>query len=197
MVVHGGFVELPLVERGDACARQLHRCREIGRLVGELRQGGLAGLGRHADRAGVAVELLRQLSERGVASFANVGQDLSDDITRRRVVVEWAWECACRVVDTAEIEAAEHGRHGTGAAGGACELIQGSPARQLLVSLRAELGSVSSSLEGLLDRLDELVAEASPGDDGEGDALALALLDVERSLRSGARRLERIITDLD
>ena len=65
------------------------------------------------------------------------------------------------------------------------------------MTLHSELGSVASSLEALLDRLDELVASTSAGDDGEGEALALALIDVERSLRAGTRRLERIVRDLD
>jgi hypothetical protein len=63
--------------------------------------------------------------------------------------------------------------------------------------MRSELGSVASSLDGLLDRLDELVQTTTADDDGAGEALALALIDVERSLRAGSRRLERIVIDLE
>ena len=65
---------------------------------------------------------------------------------------------------------------------------------QAAVSLTAELGSITSSLEHLVERLDQLATEVT-GTDRED--VALGLIDVERSLRSGVRRLERLTRDLD
>lgn len=61
------------------------------------------------------------------------------------------------------------------------------------MSLSAELGSLSSSLEEITHRIGTL-ADGLVG--GPEDAVGAALVEVERSLRSGARRLERIRKDL-
>lgn len=61
------------------------------------------------------------------------------------------------------------------------------------MSLRAELGSLASSLDALVDRITEL-ADGTEGT--TDDDLRLALIEVERHLRSGGRRLERVLRDL-
>lgn len=55
----------------------------------------------------------------------------------------------------------------------------------------AELSSLSSTLDQLLDRVTGL-AERRTGD-GEPDELAVALYEVERSLQEARRRLERAV----
>jgi hypothetical protein len=61
------------------------------------------------------------------------------------------------------------------------------------VSIKAELGSIASTLDQLVERIDGLAAGVAPGADED---IAIALLDVERSLRTGSRRLERLLRDL-
>jgi hypothetical protein len=53
----------------------------------------------------------------------------------------------------------------------------------------AELSSLSSTLDQLLDRVTGLAERRS--DRGEPDELAVALYEVERSLQEARRRLER------
>jgi hypothetical protein len=62
------------------------------------------------------------------------------------------------------------------------------------VSLSAELGSIASTIEQLRDRIDQMAAglDGTPRED-----LAFGLADVERNLRAGARRLERLLRDID
>jgi hypothetical protein len=59
--------------------------------------------------------------------------------------------------------------------------------------MKAELGSVASTLDQLVERIDGL---ASSVGSGPQEDIAMALLDVERSLRMGSRRLERLLRDL-
>jgi hypothetical protein len=59
--------------------------------------------------------------------------------------------------------------------------------------MKAELGSVASTLDQLVERIDGLASTVATGPDED---VALALLDVERSLRMGSRRLERLLRDL-
>jgi hypothetical protein len=60
--------------------------------------------------------------------------------------------------------------------------------------MKAELGSVASTLDQLVERIDTMASAvaSTPRED-----IALALADVERSLRSGSRRLERLLRDID
>lgn len=61
------------------------------------------------------------------------------------------------------------------------------------MSLISELGSAASTLEQLLER----VSTSADGLVESGDEdVAYALMDVERSLRTANRRLERIVRDL-
>jgi len=61
------------------------------------------------------------------------------------------------------------------------------------MSLAADLGSASSTLDQLVDR----VSSAADGLVGTRDEdLALGLMEVERSLRTASRRLERLVRDL-
>jgi len=61
------------------------------------------------------------------------------------------------------------------------------------MSLSSELGSLSSSLEEITRRIAALADELVGGPD---DAVGGALVEVERSLRSGGRRLDRLRKDL-
>lgn len=61
------------------------------------------------------------------------------------------------------------------------------------MSLSAELGSLSSSLDDITRRIATMADELVGGPD---DAVGAALVEVERSLRSGARRLDRLRRDL-
>jgi hypothetical protein len=60
------------------------------------------------------------------------------------------------------------------------------------VSLSAELGSISSTIEQLIERLDQMATnlDGTPRED-----VANGLHDVERSLRASYRRLERLMRD--
>jgi hypothetical protein len=60
--------------------------------------------------------------------------------------------------------------------------------------MKAELGSVASTLDQLVDRIDAMASAvaSTPRED-----IAIALADVERSLRYGSRRLERLLRDID
>jgi hypothetical protein len=58
------------------------------------------------------------------------------------------------------------------------------------MSVRAELSSVSTSLEELLGRISR-IAEALSGD--ERDVVGPDLFEVERALRSARRRVSRIV----
>lgn len=61
------------------------------------------------------------------------------------------------------------------------------------MSLAADLGSASSTLDQLVDR----ISSAADGLVGTRDEdLALGLMEVERSLRTASRRLERLVRDL-
>jgi hypothetical protein len=60
--------------------------------------------------------------------------------------------------------------------------------------MKAELTSVSSTLDQLVERIDGLASSVSSGPDED---VAIALLDVERSLRAGSRRLDRLLRDLE
>jgi hypothetical protein len=59
--------------------------------------------------------------------------------------------------------------------------------------MKAELGSIASTLDQLVERIDGLASGVGSGPDED---VAMALLDVERSLRTGSRRLERLLRDL-
>ncbi len=61
------------------------------------------------------------------------------------------------------------------------------------MSLSSELGSISSTIEQLIERIDQMAAglEGTPRED-----VAIGLIDVERSLRAGTRRIERLMRDL-
>ncbi|HMS14628.1 MAG: hypothetical protein V9E99_14210 [Microthrixaceae bacterium] len=61
------------------------------------------------------------------------------------------------------------------------------------MSTAADLASVASSLELMIERVSGS-ADAWVG--GPNEDLSLALMDVERSLRSAQRRLERIVRDI-
>ena len=58
----------------------------------------------------------------------------------------------------------------------------------------SELGSLASTLEDILRRITAMADDLVGGPD---DSMASSLIDVERLLRSGARRLDRIRRDLD
>mgnify|MGYP001366475818 CR=1 FL=1 len=61
------------------------------------------------------------------------------------------------------------------------------------MSLAADLGSASSTLDQLVDR----ISGAADGLVGTRDEdLALGLMEVERSLRTASRRLERLVRDM-
>jgi hypothetical protein len=62
------------------------------------------------------------------------------------------------------------------------------------VSFSAELGSITSSLEQLVQRIDQIVSQVTGT---EQEDLSIGLIDVERNLRSGVRRLERLARDLE
>jgi hypothetical protein len=62
------------------------------------------------------------------------------------------------------------------------------------MSLDAELGSLSSTLDGLVGRVADL-ARSTEGHSTED--VSMALYDVERSLSAASRRLGRILRDLD
>jgi len=61
------------------------------------------------------------------------------------------------------------------------------------VSLSAELGSISSTIDQLVERLEQMATnlDGTPRED-----LAMGLHDIERNLRAGSRRLERLMRDL-
>lgn len=61
------------------------------------------------------------------------------------------------------------------------------------MSLSAELGSLSSSLEEITHRIAALADELAGGSD---DVVSAGLIEVERSLRSGGRRLDRLRGEL-
>jgi len=60
------------------------------------------------------------------------------------------------------------------------------------MSVQSELGSMSSTITALLDRVAEVLSELPGGEDHE---MAPALHDVERSLRTAGRRIERSLRD--
>jgi hypothetical protein len=61
------------------------------------------------------------------------------------------------------------------------------------MSLSAELGSIGSTLEDLTRRIASLADERI---DTEEDATGAVLIDIERSLRTSLRRLDRLRRDL-
>ena len=61
------------------------------------------------------------------------------------------------------------------------------------MSLAADLGSASSTLDQLVDRITG-AADSLVGTRDED--LALGLMEVERSLRTASRRLERLVKEL-
>jgi hypothetical protein len=61
------------------------------------------------------------------------------------------------------------------------------------VSLSSELGSIGSTLDDITRRITALADERVGTPD---DATGAALVDVERALRTGMRRLERLRRDL-
>lgn len=61
------------------------------------------------------------------------------------------------------------------------------------MSLGAELGSLSSTIDGLVQRIGEL-ARSTEGH--ATDDVSVALYDVERSLAAASRRLGRVLRDL-
>ncbi len=62
------------------------------------------------------------------------------------------------------------------------------------MSLTSELGSLGSTLDDVISRIATMADDLMGGPD---DALGGSLAEVERSLRAGSRRLERIRRDLD
>lgn len=62
------------------------------------------------------------------------------------------------------------------------------------MSLDAELGSLSSTLDGLVERVSSLAAST---DGHPTDDVSVALYDVERSLAAASRRLARVLRDLE
>ena len=62
------------------------------------------------------------------------------------------------------------------------------------MSLSAELGSIATTIEQLIDRIEQMSASV---DGTAREDLSLGLADVERNLRAGARRLERLLRDIE
>jgi len=58
------------------------------------------------------------------------------------------------------------------------------------VSLRAELGSVSSSVDLLVERINEITGQMRPDD------IHPSLHEIERNLATAARRLHRLLREL-
>jgi hypothetical protein len=62
------------------------------------------------------------------------------------------------------------------------------------VSLISELGSLGSTLDEVIGRIAAMADDLIGGPD---DAIGGSLTEVERSLRAGSRRLERLRKDLE
>ena len=140
-----------------------------------------------------AVEPRGQLEEGGVAPGTDLGEDLPDHGDGLVAVDAGSGQTIPDVRHATEVESVEHGGQGTGRSGRCRYALTEGGARKSAVSLHADLGSLQSTLDQVLARLDEASTEVrgTTRDDLLGD-----LYEIERHLQAASRRLRRAMESL-
>ena len=190
VVAHLG-TQLRAVMGLDAVPGQFERRADV---VRGGRQGGLqrSTWDPHGGQVHT-VEAGGPLEQRVVTAGAYVSQDLPHHRDGFATVDNRSGQAAAQFGHPAEIESVEHGGQGSVRVGRGRYGLAGAGARKSAVSLRADLASLQSTLDQMLQRVDEAGNEVrgTTRDDLLGD-----LYEIERHLQAASRRLRRATDSL-